>query len=248
MRSLLLERRGAIALVAVALAIVGLTAGSTLAQQSVLDDPSRPEADKARDAGSKPLEVYKWLGITDGMTVGDIVPASGYNTHVLARVVGDDGHVVAAFTGEEGKAALDARFSDAGIDNVKVLLNLDDVPDDSIDAFICVRNVHDMLMPEVAERFGMQPDPILGAILRTLKPGGIFGVVDARTTKDGADTDAHRINEKMMIEELEARGFELVDSSDLLAKPDDDYSQPSWEGDGRYTLDRMLLKFRKPAH
>jgi len=230
MRSLLLERRGAIVLVAVALMIVGLTAGSTLAQQSVLDDPSRPEADKARDAGSKPLEVYKWLGITDGMTVGDIVPASGYNTHVLARVVGDDGHV------------------DAGIDNVKVLLNLDDVPDDSIDAFICVRNVHDMLMPEVAERFGMQPDSILGAILRTLKPGGIFGVVDARTTKEGADTDAHRINEKMMIAELKARGFELVDSSELLAKPDDDFSQPSWEGDGRYTLDRMLLKFRKPAH
>jgi predicted methyltransferase len=219
MRSFLLTRRGAVALVAVALMIVGLTAGSSLAQHSVLDDPSRPDADKARDEGSKPLEVYKWLGITDGMTVGDVVPASGYNTHILARVVGDEGHVVAVFTGEEGKASLDSRFSEAGIDNVKVLLNLDDVPDDSVDAFICIRNVHDMITPSLAEQYGMQPDPILGAVLRALKPGGIFGVVDARTTKEGADAEAHRINEKMMIADLEARGFELVDSSELLAKP-----------------------------
>ena len=54
----------------------------------MLDDPSRPDADKARDAGSKPLEVYKWLGIAEGMTVGDIIPSSGYNSHILARVVG----------------------------------------------------------------------------------------------------------------------------------------------------------------
>jgi len=247
MRILLLERRGAMTLVVAALMIVGLTAGISVAQQSVLDDPSRPEADKARDAGSKPLEVYKWLGITDGMTVGDIVPASGYNSHILAGVVGDEGHVLSVFTSDDGKAGLDTRFSDAGIENVKVLVNLDGVPDDSVDAFICIRNLHDMLTPSLAESYGMQPDPILNAVFGALKPGGIFGVVDARTTEDGADADAHRINEKVIIADLEARGFELVDSSDLLAKPDDDFSQPSWEGDGRYTLDRMLLKFRKPA-
>jgi predicted methyltransferase len=242
-----LEWRGAVALAAVGLVLVGLTAGSSLAQQSILDDPSRPDADKARDAGSKPLEVYEWLGITTGMTVGDVVPASGYNSHILAGVVGEGGHVLSVFTSDSGKAGLEERFTSAGVDNVEVLLNLDDVPDNSVDAFICVRNVHDMLIPDVAERFGMQPDPILGGILRTLKPGGIFGVVDARTTNEGVDANTHRINEKMMIDELEARGFELVDSSDLLAKPDDDYSQASFEGDGRYTLDRMLLKFRKPS-
>ena len=247
MRSLLLERRGAITLAVAVLVIVGLTAGSSLAQQSILDDPNRPEADKARDAGSKPLAVYEWLGITDGMTVGDIVPASGYNSHILAGVVGDEGHVLAVFTSDQGKAGLETRFGDAGIDNVKVMLNLDGVPDNSVDAFICVRNIHDMITPSLAEAYGMQPDPILNAALRALKPGGIFGVVDARTNKEGADADAHRINEKMMIADLEARGFELVDSSELLAKPDDDYSQPSW-GEGRYTLDRMLLKFRKPSH
>ena len=65
---------------------------------------------------------------------------------------------------------------------------------------------------------------------------------------EGADTDTHRINEKMIIEALESRGFEFVESSELLANPDDDHTEASFEGDGRYTLDRMLLKFRKPAH
>ena len=29
--------------------------------------------------------------------------------------------------------------------------------------------------------------------------------------------------------------------------PDDDHASASFGGDGRYTLDRMLLKFRKPS-
>ncbi len=247
MPSLMVERRGATTLAVAVLVIVGLTAGVSLAQHSILDDPKRPDADKARDAGSKPLEVYEWLGFSSGMTVGDIVPVTGYNTHILAGVVGDDGRVLSVFTNDEGHAALETRFADAELGNVDVLLTLEGVPDNSVDAFICVRNVHDMLIPSVAEQYGMQPDPILNATFRALKPGGIFGVVEARTDKDGVDADTHRINERMIIEELEARGFEFVDSSELLADPDDDHSQASFEGDGRYTLDRMLLKFRKPA-
>ena len=247
MPSILPQRRGAATLAVAVLVVVGLTAGASLAQHSILDSPSRPDADKARDAGSKPLEVYEWLGIADGMTVGDIVPGGGYNTHILAGVVGDDGRVLSVFTDEQGLAALETRFCDAGLDNIDVLLTLEGVPDNSVDAFICVRNVHDMLIPSVAEQYGMQPDLILDPALRALKPGGIFGVVDARTGKDGVDSDTHRINERMIIEELEARGFEFVESSELLADPDDDHSQASFAGDGRYTLDRMLLKFRKPA-
>ena len=198
MLSLLLERRGVATFAVAVLVIVALTAGVSLAQHSILDDPDRPDADKARDAGSKPLEVYEWLGIASGMTVGDIVPGGGYNTHILAAVVGQDGRVLSVFTNDQGLAALETRFGDAEIDNVDVLLTLEGVPDNSVDAFICVRNVHDMLIPSVAEQYGMQPDLILDPALRALKPGGIFGVVDARTGKDGVDSDTHRINERMI--------------------------------------------------
>lgn len=245
-RPTLNDRTGRITASAVAclLLLVAATAG---AQQGILDDPGRPDAERARDAGSKPLEVYAWLGIEPGMTVGDIIPASGYNTFILAKLVGPEGRVLAAGTNDAGKQGLDSRFAAAGIDNVEVLTSMAGIAADSIDAYICVRNVHDMLIPSVAEQYGMQPDPILRAAFDSLKPGGIFGVVDARTDKEGVDADTHRINERAVIEAMESYGFEYVDRSELLANPDDDHASASFGGDGRYTLDRMLLKFRKPS-
>ena len=40
-------------------------------------------------------------------------------------------------------------------------------------------------------------------------------------------------------------GFERVDSSEMLANPDDDRSVASFPE--RWNVDRFLLKFRKPA-
>lgn len=231
--------------VACLLLLVAATAG---AQQGILDDPNRTDAERARDAGSKPLEVYAWLGIEPGMTVGDIIPSAGYNTFLLAKLVGPQGRVLAAGANDEGKQRLDSRFAAAGIDNVEVLTSMAGMAASSVDAYICVRNVHDMLIPSVADQYGMQPDPILSAAFASLKPGGIFGVVDARTDKEGVDTETHRINERAVIDAMESYGFEYVDSSDLLANPDDDHTSASFGGDGRYTLDRMLLKFRKPSN
>jgi predicted methyltransferase len=230
-------------------AAVALVATSALAQMGILDDPHRPDAERARDAGSKPLQVYEWLGIEPGMTVGDIVPSGGYNSFILAKVVGPQGHVYAVGTNEAGQQRLEERFADAMLGNVDVMQQMTGVPDESVDVYVCVRNVHDMLIPDVAERYGMQPDPIMQEAYRSLKPGGTFGVVDVRTTMvEGADANTHRVNEHAVVELLESYGFEYVDSSDLLANPDDDHSQNGFgDGDTRFTLDRMLLKFRKPA-
>ena len=41
-------------------------------------------------------------------------------------------------------------------------------------------------------------------------------------------------------------GFEFVESSEMLANSNDDFSK--WEGQGERTqVDRMVLKFRRPA-
>ncbi len=240
--------RAGVAAVSAGLFLLVVVGSATAVQQEILDDPHRTDAERARDAGSKPLEVYAWLGIEAGMTVGDLIPAAGYNTFLLAKVVGPTGTVLAAGTNEQGKQGLEARFADAGIENVEVLESMAGIADNSVDAYICVRNVHDMLIPSVAEQYGMQPDPILGTAFASLKPGGIFGVIDARTNAEGVDEDTHRINERAVIEAMESYGFEYVGSSELLADPNDDHSSASFGGDGRYTLDRMLLKFRKPSN
>ena len=49
----------------------------------------------------------------------------------------------------------------------------------------------------------------------------------------------------MIVSEVTEAGFELVEENDLLANPADDHVGPKW--DQRDSLDRSLIKFRKPA-
>ena len=56
--------------------------------RSVLDDPTRPSEEKEQDAQRKSIDVYTFLGIEPGMTVADLWPGGGYNTHLLSRLMG----------------------------------------------------------------------------------------------------------------------------------------------------------------
>ena len=212
------------------------------AQDSILDDPTRPAEERARDAGSRPLEVYEWLGIDEGMVVVDLIPYFGYNSHILARLVGPSGRVLAVGADGESARALTTRFATAGIDNVEIHQLPHSVPDASVDLLLSVRNVHDMYIPAMVESYGMPRDEIFAHIVRMLKPGGIFGVVDARGPGPGVDAASHRIAAAIIIADLEAIGFELVGESELLANPDD--AAESF-GDDRPNIDRFLLRFRK---
>jgi len=214
--------------------------------RSILEDATRPDTERQRDDGSRPLDVYEFFGIGPGMAVADIMPFAGYNTHLLAHVVGPTGRVVAPYAfSEDGVESLRRRFADAGLDNVEPMLNLDSVEDASLDVVLTVRNVHDWYIPAIEEQFGFDREEIVASITRTLKPGGILAVVDARTPDEGVNDRTHRINEEFVIAELEAAGFELVERSDMLAVPDDDYTEMGFPT--RWMEDRMVLKFRKPA-
>ena len=83
------------ALCALALIVAVASPLSVGAQESILDDSARPEGERERDSGSKPLEVYSFWGIESGMTVLDLMPGGGYNTFILSKLVGDSGKVYA---------------------------------------------------------------------------------------------------------------------------------------------------------
>ncbi len=121
----------------------------------------------------------------------------------------------------------------------KLVAGYDAIPAGSLDVIITIRNLHHVV--------GSNGEAATFAQWMTaLKPGGVLGVVDARTTMEGYDGSTHRINEQTMIDAITAAGFELVESSDLLANADDDLSQNAETGN-RYDIDRMALKFRKPG-
>jgi len=216
-----------------ALALVAVVAVPAYASaQDILDDPARAEGERERDAGSKPLEVYAFWGIESGMIVADLMPGGGYNTFILSKLVGDSGKV---YAGPDRRGGLAERLAANPLDNVEIIGTASELAAESVDVMVTVRNMHDL---------GDGAGGFLEACIAALKPGGILGVVDARTNKDGYDGDTHRISQAMMVEIVTAAGFTLVESSEMLANPDDDFGK--WEGaSGRTQTDRMVLKFQK---
>lgn len=220
-----------------ALVLAVAVASFGFAQQNILDDPSRPPEERARDAGTKPVQLYAFWGIESGMTVADMMPGGGYNTYILTRLVGPSGKV---YTGPDRRGApMAARLAANPLANTTLIASYDEMPAGSVDVIITVRNMHDLIN-------GGNEAAALAQWMTALKPGGILGVVDARTTKPGFDGTTHRINEQTVIDAVTAAGFELVESSDLLANPSDDIESRAETGN-RYDIDRMTLKFRKPA-
>jgi len=211
---------------------------------AILADPTRPAEEVAQDADRKALEVYEFLGVEPGMTVADVWTGGGYNTHLLSRAVGD-GQVTAVlgFYAEGQFATADAlaqRVTEASLDNVEIVSALTDVMPNSVDVAVAVRNYHD------AQQFGDGRPATVAQLFAMTKPGGIVGIIDVAAAVEGWDEDTHRLGEQAVIADFEAGGFELVDSSDILRNPNDDHSTSGFDV-GRHTMDRYLLKFRKPA-
>ena len=56
----------------------------------------------------------------------------------------------------------------------------------------------------------------------------------------------HRIDPSIVISEVEAAGFVLYDSSDLLRNVEDDHSKGVFAPEIRGKTDRFVLRFGKP--
>jgi predicted methyltransferase len=220
---------------------------------SVLDDPTRPDDERAQDAGRRALEVYDFFGVEEGQVVADVFPGGGYNTHLLSRIVGAEGRVLAVlgFYGDpdffEGnvytRPALEERIASAHLDNVTLVDELGEVEPESVDLAMSIRNYHDI---EWFAQDWKRADTV-AALYRMMKPGGVVGIVEVATHHEGWHQETHRLNQQVVIDDFTAGGFELVDTSDLLANPDDDHSVPGFREGGRHTMDRYVLKFRKPT-
>ena len=231
-----MNMKSRLAIVAIAVIVSVAVAGIGFAQQSILNDSKRPAEERARDAGTKPLELYAFFDIESGSTVADLMPGGGYNTYILSKLVSSSGKV---YSGPDRRGNLGTRIENDGLSNVEIIEGFDAMPDGGVDVIITVRNVHDLM------NRGNATDPAR-QWLAALKPGGILGVVDARTPKPGFDGNTHRVNQQAVIDQITAAGFELVEASEMLANTGDNFDESSETGN-RYEIDRMTLKFRKPG-
>ena len=188
-----------------------------------VDDPLRPEEDRARDADRRPAEVLAFFGIGEGMRIADLQATLGYYTEVLSSVVGPEGRVFAQNNNfvlegfaEQGLTERLAKLQEAGRANVtRVDAELDEMElPPNLDAVLFVRFYHDLFwLPTPDGNLNDRPE-FLRRVYETLKPGGVFGVVDHHAEAGSEERDAmdpeegsHRIDVELVKREILAAGF-----------------------------------------
>jgi predicted methyltransferase len=219
---------------------------------AAINSPDRPAADRESDASRKPAQVMAFFGVKPGMQVADIWAGGGATTELLARIVGPTGKVYSQnseFPEKFKKAEITwkDRLKEPGMGNVVEVTKAFDAPDllpvapGSLDAVFINLNYHDLF------DVGADPDKFNAAVLRALKPGGVFGIVDnsAQAGSGTRDTNTlHRIDEDFVVKQVEKDGFKLVATSDVLRNPKDPRTEPFWKIN--HTQDRFILMFVKP--
>lgn len=212
---------------------------------------TRSEADRARDAGRKPVEVLTFLGVESGMTVLDVFAASGWYTEVLAHAVGADGTVYAhnpefllSMRDGVNDKGMTARLADDRLPNVQRLdREIDDLglQPDSVDVAMFAINFHDVYNSAGAEA----ATGLLQSVYQVLKPGGILAVIDHAGTAENDNAALHRIEIAKVLEVIEASPFTLDAQSDILRNADDDMSASVFDPGVRGQTNRFVLRLKK---
>jgi predicted methyltransferase len=218
-------------------------------------DPARPQADRDRDADRKPAECIAFAGLKPGQRIADLLPGGGYFTRIFSAVVGPKGEVLAVATPKrpdappdrpEPSAAARAIAADPHYKNVNV--SVEKVAElklpENLDMVWTSQNYHDVHNVQDIDVGAFNK-----AILASLKPGGIYIVIDHATEKGAgftATSTLHRSDPEAVKAEVMAAGFEFVGSSDVIANAADDHKARVFEQGLHDKTDRYLLKFRRP--
>ncbi len=218
---------------------------------SAIDDPTRQKEHIERDKARLPAKILSYLSIEQGSEVAELAAGSGYYAALLSRAVGDNGTVYAVDPSlifdyfPQAKETfnkfmqLDPRsnihYSVQRMDELKI--------GEPVDAVLMALYYHDTIWT------GENRPEMNRAIYQALKPGGRFVVIDHHAVS-GADADVnkqlHRMDASIVIPEVTAAGFVLVEKSSVLSNSSDPRTQsvflPEWKG----KTDRFVYVFERP--
>jgi len=249
------------ALAAVLLMGCALGAGSAAAAASVpayvaaaVADPSRPQADRDRDALRKPADMLMFMNMKPGQKVVDFMPGpKGYFTVLFADVVGPTGTVYAFIPTEVAKFSKTplppngAKIDPAHPNVIAIVAPVSQfATPESVDIVWTAQNYHDLHDPFMGPADMAAFD---AAVFRSLKHGGVFVILDhAAAAGSGVrDTNTlHRIDPAVVKSEVTAAGFKFVKESDVLLNPADPHTALVFDPSIRGHTDQFIYLFRKP--
>jgi predicted methyltransferase len=220
-----------------------------------------------RDSSRNPIETLSFFGIESDMVVIELSPGGGWYTEILANYIHYPGTLIAAHWSKDseiayyrrGRANFEKKMSNNPMYGRVEIVDLysELAEENSVDAVLTFRNLHNWLGPNL--------DNIFSNTFKSLKPGGVFGIVEHRAKpgtsmemmkKSGYVTEAHAIKI------AKKHGFELAAKSEINANPKDTADHPKgvWTLPPNYRLknkdrekysdigesDRMTLLFKKP--
>jgi len=254
MRPLLIAAAASLALTGAALAAAPASVTIPPYVARAMADPERV-GDKHNDARRHAAEIVAFSGARPGAKVVDLIPGSGYFSKVFSKVVGPAGRVYAIWPDEYDREShpdsdkLRQLAKQAGFRNIVVLTQPAKAfaTPEPVDVVFTSQNYHDY------------PDPFMGrldpmvfnrAVYRSLKPGGVFLVVDhiAQAGSGMRDTDTlHRIDPQTVKAQVTAAGFVYAGKLDVLRNSADNHRLKVFDPKVRGRTDQFVFKFVKPA-
>jgi predicted methyltransferase len=202
---------------------------------------AQPEETKARYPYRHPRETLSFFGIKPGMTVMEALPGAGWYSKILVPYLGKDGQLIGVdYPGGiwskfdwaskefiEGRTKWPAAWPDEvtgwNISDAAAVsaYTFDTLPQEltgKVDAALYIRALHNMA------RFDAEGGYLGNALQEThrlLKPGGILGVVQHATADPKATGATGYLERDLLVRQIEAAGFKLVDESDINKNPKD---------------------------
>jgi predicted methyltransferase len=239
---------------------------------SVLKGDWRVAQNTARDQYRHPEQTLQFFGLRQDQTVIEITPGNGWYSELLAPLLKDNGHYIAAIVdpgvsdyARKSAAALRQKYAadPARYGQVQVVEYQPNAPvfgkAGSADTVLTFRNVHNWVDAgnEIAT---------FKAFYKVLKPGGSLGVVDHRARPGTTPQDNQKngyLPTDYVIRLATDAGFKLAGESEINANAKDtkDYPDGVWtlppalvkgeQDKAKYVAigesDRMTLRFIKPA-
>ena len=235
--------------------------------QSAIESSDRSQKNVLRDEYRNPYETITFFKIKPNMTVVELSPGRGWYTEIFANYLHEPGNLIAAHFDSDsdreyfkrGRANFEQKILSSNIYNNVSIVDLSSnlAPENSVDAVVTFRNLHNWIGPQM--------DTIFENSYKALKPGGIFGIVEHRANPGTSLDDMKRsgyVTESYAIAIAEKHGFILIEKSEINANPKDlkNYERGVWTLPPSLRLkdkhkekyleigesDRMTLLFKKP--
>jgi len=221
--------------------------------RAALASDVRTDEERERDANRKPVETLAFFRLRDDMRVLELIPGGGWYTKILAPTLRDEGKLyVSIFTDGLAQDLL----TQPGFDRVEVL-DIGVTPERTgpfgtrnvapfsfgvkdLDLVLTFRNMHNFAPAGRAA--------INAAVFDSLKPGGLYGVVDhtRRHMQSLYDENRRRADPVEIIKEVLDAGFRFEGYSDLHYRPDDELRYEVGRATVTGNTDRFTLLFSKP--